>query len=47
MGWIAVLIVVAVFAVAWHFGTDSRDGRDWAASDVPGRRVRDMVSGCC
>lgn len=47
MAWIVPLILLAIFAIAVRFGADSRDGRDWARTDVSGRNVRDMVSSCC
>lgn len=42
-----VLILIAVFATAWRFGTDSRDGRDWASAGDRRATVRDMVPSCC
>lgn len=47
VAWLVLLIVFAVFALAWHYAADSRDGRDWAARDAGGAGTADMVCSRC
>lgn len=47
MAVVAVIVILLVLA-ALRWGTDSRDGRDWARGQIDrGVGSRDMVARCC
>ena len=37
------LMIVALVVLAARYGSDSRDGRDWAPTPASPRRTRDIV----